>query len=78
MAGKSAADMQHVKDRLTTVFKVRFLGEANCFLGMSLYRSLNLNMLHAEHESKSQAGSLPFDFVHTDCNPSLNAALQYT
>ena len=40
-------------------------------------QSLDLNMLDMEHESKNQAGSLPFDSVHTDCNASLNAALQY-
>ena len=39
VAGKCAGDMQHVKDRLTKVFKVRDLGEAKCFLGMSLNRA---------------------------------------
>ena len=35
---KSAANIQHVKDRLTKVFNVRDPGEAKYFLGMSLDR----------------------------------------
>ena len=36
VAAKNAADIQHVKDRLKKVFRVRDLGEAEYFVGMSL------------------------------------------
>ena len=36
VASKSLEDIQHVKHRLTEVFKVRDLGEAKYFLGMDL------------------------------------------
>ncbi len=39
VADKSLTDIQHVKDRLTDVFKVRDLDEAKYFLGMSLDRN---------------------------------------
>ena len=50
VAGKSAADIQHVKDRLTKVFKVRDLGEAKYFLGMSLDRDRQAKTLKMGQE----------------------------
>ena len=53
VAGKSAADIQHVKDRLTKVFKVRDLGEAKYFLGMSLDRDRQAKTLKMRQERLS-------------------------
>ena len=50
VAAKSAADIQHVKDRLTEVFKVRDLGEAKYFLGMSLERDRQAKTLKMTQE----------------------------
>ncbi len=38
VAAKNLADINHVKARLTAIFDVRDLGEAQLFVGMSLDR----------------------------------------
>ena len=50
VAAKSIADIRHVKDRLTKVFKVRDLGEAKYFLGMSLDRDRQAKTLKMTQE----------------------------
>ena len=50
VAAKNAADIQHVKDRLRKVSKVRDLGEAKYFLGMSLDRDRQAKTLTIKQE----------------------------
>ncbi len=50
VAGKNMADIQSVKDMLTKAFKVRDLGEAKYFLGMSLDRDRQARTLKMSQE----------------------------
>lgn len=50
VAAKSSADIQHVKDRLTEVVKVRDLGEVKYFLGMSVDKDRQANTLKLTQE----------------------------
>ena len=50
VAGSHLSDIQHVKDRLANIFKVRDLGEAKYFLGMSLDRSRQARTLKMTQE----------------------------
>ena len=50
VGAKSLTDIQHVKDRLTGVFKVRDLGEAKYFLGMSVDRNRQARTLKMTQE----------------------------
>ena len=50
VAAKIAADIKHVEDKLTKVFKVRDLGEAKYFRGMSLDRDRQAKTLKMTQE----------------------------
>ena len=57
-AAKSAANIQHVKDRLTKVFHDRDLGEAKYFLGMSLGRDRQARTLDDTGVPRHRASEL--------------------
>ena len=50
VAAKSITDIQHVKDKLADAFKVRDLGDAKYFLGMSLVRNRQARTLKMTQE----------------------------